>query len=69
MVKISKPKDLEEVHSEIYKFLKEKYGDAVVSKENDEAIIILTEKVVNGVNDILDQAALLLLIKEALRCQ
>ena len=52
MGKISKPKDLEEVHSEIYKFLKEKYGDAVVSKENDEAIIILTEKVVNGVNDI-----------------
>ena len=52
MVKISKPKDLEEVHSEIYKFLKEKYGDDVVLKEYDEAIIILTEKVVNCVNDI-----------------
>lgn len=49
---MSKPKDLEEVKSEIYKFLKEKYGEAVVSKEDDEAIIILTEKVVNGVNDI-----------------
>lgn len=49
---MNKPKDLQEVREEVQKFLKEKYGDAVLTEEGGKEVVILTETSVGGNNDV-----------------
>lgn len=49
---MGKPKDLEEVRLEVQRFLKEKYGEAVISTEESKEVVILTEHDHYGNNDV-----------------
>lgn len=51
---MNKPKDLEEVREAVQNFLKEKYGDAVLTKSGggSKEVVILTETPFAGNNDV-----------------
>lgn len=52
-VEIDKPKDLQEVKNFIYDCLKEKYGNSVLSKREDEyQIVIDTNSSFHGCSDV-----------------